>query len=101
MITYILSTDVLGSTRFTFSPLAEVTLSLRLLGSPQPTHIHGPWLRQARQRIDGVDLSLLLAVAPPGKWVVSCLVPPSPGPQVTIEEQLRALTRVSPDELRE
>ena len=46
MITYVLSTDVLGSTRFTFSPLAEVTLSLRLLGSPHPTHIHGPWLRR-------------------------------------------------------
>ena len=100
MITYVLSTDVLGSTRFTFSPLAEVTLSLRLLGSPQPSHIHGPWLRRARQRLDGVDLSLLLAVAPPGKWVVSCLVPPSPGPQVTVEEQLRALTQIAPDELK-
>ena len=100
VITYVLSTDVLGSTRFTFSPLAEVTLSLRLLGCPHPTHLHGPWLRQARQRLDGVDLSLLLAVTPPGKWIVSCLIPPSPGPQVTIEEQLRGLTQVAPDELR-
>ncbi len=100
MITYVLSTDVLGSTRFTFSPLAEVTLSLRLLSSPHPTHIHGPWLREARGRLEGVDLPLLLAVAPPGKWVVSCLVPPSPGPQVTIEEQLRELTQVSPDVLK-
>ena len=41
-----------------------------------------------------------MAVTPPGKWIVSCLVPPSPGPQVTIEEQLRGLTQVSPDELR-
>jgi len=100
VITYVLNTDVLGSTRFTFSPLAEVTLSLRLLGCPQPTHIHTPWLRQARQRLDGVDLPLLLGVTPPGKWIVSCLVPLSPGPQVTIEEQLRGLTQTHPDELR-
>ncbi len=100
MITYVLSTDVLGSTRFTFSPLTEVTMSLRLLGCPNPSHIHGPWLREARGRLDGLDMPLLLAVTPPGKWVVSCLVPASPGPQVTIEEQLRGLTQVSPEELR-
>jgi DNA-binding transcriptional ArsR family regulator len=80
--------------------MAEVTLSLRLLGCPQPTHIHAPWLRQARQRLDGVDLPLLLAVTPPGKWVLSCLMPPSPGPQVTIEEQLRGLTETHPDSIR-
>lgn len=100
MITYVLSTDVLGSTRFTFSPLAEVTMSLRLLSCPNPTHIHGPWLREARGRLEGLDMPLLLAVTPPGKWVVSCLVPSSPGPQVTIEEQLRGLTQVSPEELK-
>jgi DNA-binding transcriptional ArsR family regulator len=100
MITYVLSTDVLGSTRFTFSPLTEVTMSLRLLGCPNPNHIHGPWLREARGRLDGLDMPLLLAVTPPGKWVVSCLVPASPGPQVTIEEQLRGLTQASPEELR-
>lgn len=100
VITYVLSTDVLGHTRFTFSPLAEATMSLRLLGSPHPTHIHGPWLREARTRLEGVDLSLLLAVAPPGKWVVTGLTPPSTGPQVTIEEQLETLTHLSPDELR-
>ncbi len=100
MITFVLSTDVLGSTRFTFSPLAEATLSLRLLGCPRPTHIHGPWLRQARSRLDGVDLSLLLAVTPPGKWLVTGLLPTSTGPQVTIEDQLQDLTHLAPDELR-
>ena len=74
MITYVLTTDVLGNTRFSFSPLAEATLSLRLIGCPHPTHIHAPWLRSVRNRLDGVDLELLLAVAPSasGSPTASC-----------------------------
>ena len=99
MITYVLTTDVLGNTRFSFSPLAEATLSLRLIGCPHPTHIHAPWLRSVRNRLDGVDLQLLLAVAPSGKWVADCLMPAPSGPQVTIEEQLRELAQISAAEM--
>jgi DNA-binding transcriptional ArsR family regulator len=99
MITYVLTTDVLGNTRFSFSPLAEATLSLRLIGCPHPTHIHAPWLRSVRNRLDGVDLELLLAVAPSGKWVADCLMPAPSGPQVTIEEQLRELAQISAAEM--
>jgi DNA-binding transcriptional ArsR family regulator len=99
MVTYVLTTDVLGNTRFSFSPLAEATLSLRLLGCPHPTHIHAPWLREVRNRLEGVDLELLLAVAPSGKWVADCLMPVSTGPQVTIEEQLEKLAQTSADEM--
>jgi hypothetical protein len=81
MITYVLTTDVLGNTRFSFSPLAEATLSLRLLGCPHPTHVHAPWLRQVRNRLDDVDLELLLAVTPSGKWVADCLMPVSIAPR--------------------
>jgi DNA-binding transcriptional ArsR family regulator len=99
MITYVLTTDVLGNTRFSFSPLAEATLSLRLIGCPHPTHIHAPWLRSVRNRLDGVDIELLLAVAPSGKWVADCLMPAPSGPQVTIEEQLRELAQISAAEM--
>lgn len=99
MITYVLTTEVLGNTRFSFSPLAEATLSLRLLGCPRPAHIHDPWLRQVRNRLDGVDLDLLLAVSPSGKWVADCLMPVSTGPQVTIEEQLREFAQRPADEI--
>ena len=99
MITYLLTTDVLGNTRFSFSPLAEATLSLRLLGCPHPTNIHAPWLRQVRNRLAGVDLELLLAVAPSGKWVADCLMPVSTGPQVTIEEQLHEVAQTAADDM--
>ena len=69
MITFQLSPDVLGNTRFAFSPLTEVTLSLRLIGQPHTGHVHMPWLREARDRLAGVDLDLLLAVVPSGPWI--------------------------------
>jgi len=100
VIDFELSVDVLGNTRFAFSPLAEVCCSLRLLGMPQPAHLHTPWLRQVCDRLAGVDMELLTAVAPPGKWATSFLFPRASGTQTTIEQQLEELTRLSPDKLR-
>jgi DNA-binding transcriptional ArsR family regulator len=99
LITFVLSSDVLGQTRFSFSPLAEATLSLRLLGQPRPSHVHSPWLREARRRLDGVDIELLLSVVPPGPYIASCLLPLRQSGQPTLEDQLTALTNLSPDDL--
>ncbi|MCW2756333.1 MAG: transcriptional regulator, ArsR family [Nocardioidaceae bacterium] len=99
MITFVLSPEVLGRTRFTFSPLAEATMSLRLIGQPRPSHVHTPWLRQARGRLAAIDLDLLLAVVPQGRLIASCLVPPGLVSQPTIEDQLTALTELGVDRL--
>lgn len=99
LITFVLSPDVLGQTRFSFSPLTEATLSLRLLGQPRPPHVHSPWLREARGRLDGVDLELLLAVVPPGPYIASCLVPAALSPQPALEDQLTALTNLTAGDL--
>ena len=98
MISFELSTDVLGNTRFAFSPLSEVTLSLALIGSPQPTHAHATWLNWARQQVDGVDLELLLAVVPQGRWLADCLMATAASER-TIEQQLATLTRTSREDL--
>jgi DNA-binding transcriptional ArsR family regulator len=94
LITFVLSPEVLGQTRFSFSPLTEATLSVRLLGQPRFSHVHSAWLRQARSRLDGVDLELLLSVVPPGRHIASCLVPPGRVPQPSLEDQLTALTNL-------
>lgn len=99
MITFQLSPDVLGNTRFAFSPLGEVTQSLRLLGAPNPTHLHRDWLRRARGSLDGVDVELLLSVVSQGRWIPSSMVPTAVEPGTTIERQLEDLTHLSPDEL--
>jgi DNA-binding transcriptional ArsR family regulator len=99
VITFQLSGEVLGRTRFAFSPLSEVTLSLRLLGRPHLAHLHARWLQLTRSRLSGVDLPLLLAVAPPGKWIPPCLIPIAGTARVTIEDQLTDLTQLSPARL--
>lgn len=96
MIVFDLGADTLGNTRFAFSPLAEATLSLRLLGQPRPMHIHAPWIRQARTALEGVDLELLQAVVPAGPWIASFLVTPTRTTQPAIEEQLAELSHLDP-----
>src|SRR5215218_5901184 len=54
-----------------------------------------PWLRRARESLAGVDLALLMAVAAPGRWVATFMVPTA-SPSTTIEEQLQDLTHMSP-----
>lgn len=96
MISFELSPDVLGNTRFAFSPLTEVTLSLRLIGQPHTGHVHMPWLREARDRLSGVDLDLLLAVVPSGPWIASFLVPEPKTSDSSIESQLSDLAQLAP-----
>ena len=90
-----LSPGVLGQTRFSFSPLTEATLSLRLLGQRRLSHVHSPWLQQVRGRLDGVDLELLRSVVPPGRYIASCLVPPGRVLQPSLEDQLTTLTNLA------
>ena len=40
--------DLLGHTRFAFSPIAEVASALHLLACPQPAGVHQRWVREAR-----------------------------------------------------
>jgi DNA-binding transcriptional ArsR family regulator len=99
LITFVLSPDVLGQTRFSFSPLTEATLSLWLLGQPRLSDVHSPWLQLARGRLEGVDLELLLSVVPPGRHIASCLVPPGRVLQPSLEDQLTALTDLAVEDL--
>lgn len=101
MITFELSPDVLGNTRFAFSPLGEVTQSLRLLGAPNHAHLHREWLHRVRRGLEGVDLELLLSVVPQGRWICGAMAPARVEPGTTIERQLEELTHVAPDAMAE
>lgn len=93
-----LNTRMLGSTIFGFSPLGEVSSSLRALSVPERAGVHRPWLLDIRSRLDHVDLGLLTAVAGEGKWVPDFLHPTVSRPTVAIEEQLEVLSRLTGDE---
>lgn len=99
MIEFQLSHDVLGSTRFAFSPLAEVAASLGLLARPQPAHLHAPWLQRVRPLLDEVDMELLLALVPKSRWAPAFLYPRAHGPETSLSVQLEALTRTDPADL--
>jgi DNA-binding transcriptional ArsR family regulator len=99
VIEFELNVEVMGTVRFAFSPFTEVISSVRLLGDPRPTHLHRPWLALARERLADQDLSLLLALAPPGTWQVDFLCGSSTS-STTLESQLTDLLAVSPDHVR-
>jgi DNA-binding transcriptional ArsR family regulator len=99
VIEFELSAGALGRTRFAFSPLAEVAASLRLLSSPHVGHLHQPWLRLVRGAVEGIDLPLLTAVAPPGKFAPNFLYLPSAGPLTTIRDQAHQVEQLTVDEV--
>ncbi len=100
MIELELSPEALGNARFAFSPLAEVGTSVRLLGAPRPHHLHTPWVRGVRDRLAGVDLGLLQAIAPPGMWAPDFLFPRPAAAHANLEAQLTDLLTLSPERLR-
>jgi hypothetical protein len=72
----------------------------------RPPTVSGCWAHQIRractcggcverESLAGVDLALLMAVAAPGRWVATFMVPTA-SPSTTIEEQLEDLTHMSP-----
>lgn len=100
MITFRLNVEALGRTSFGYSPLAEVAAAFRLLREPAPRHLMRLWVRDVRPLLEPLDLSLLSAVLPPGKWAPDFFTSWSPNPQVTIEQQLDEVSRLPAWELR-
>ncbi len=92
-----LNVDVLGNTRFAFSPLSELACSVSALSCAGRTDPHAAWVRWARPRLGSLDLSLVQAVHPAGRWAPDFLFPEVDGPEVGIEDQLDALARVEDD----
>ena len=64
MIAYRFGPEDLGRVRFAISPLFEIAASLDVLRDPARHAMHAPWVATARERLAGLDLSLLEAVVP-------------------------------------
>jgi DNA-binding transcriptional ArsR family regulator len=65
VIAYRFGPEDLGRVRFATSPLFEIAASLDVLRDPERHGMHAPWVAAARERLAGLDLALLEAVAPP------------------------------------
>lgn len=98
MIEFKLSLDALGQTRFAYSPLAEVACSLWVRGSGQMGPILQPWLREAREALQAMDLQVLRTAIPHGSFAPDFFFMWSTDPKTTIEQQLERLVEL-PDEV--
>src|SRR5581483_6177795 len=65
MVRFELGVEDLAWTRFSISPLAETVHSLPAVSDPSFHALQLPWLRSVRNRLDGLDTRLLLALVGP------------------------------------
>jgi DNA-binding transcriptional ArsR family regulator len=100
VIEFLLDTTALGTTVFGFSPLAEAASSLLVVSGHEPNQVHHPWIRDVRDRLRGLDLGLLLAVAPSeSRWLPDFLYPPVHSPRTSIDSQLSVVAGLTADDL--
>jgi DNA-binding transcriptional ArsR family regulator len=64
VISYRFGAEDLGRVRFAISPLFEIAASLDVLRDPARHAMHAWWVAIARERLRGLELSLLEAVVP-------------------------------------
>jgi DNA-binding transcriptional ArsR family regulator len=97
MIEFRLSLQALGTTRFGYSPLGELTSSLRALDTPHGGPLLRPWLRHVANSLPPVNLTVLRAVVPPGYLAPDFMFAWTTDPRTTIEDQLEALLALPDD----
>jgi DNA-binding transcriptional ArsR family regulator len=98
MIELRLAPGDLARLRFVHSPLSEAISSLRLLHTGQLHELHRRWAQTARGRLRDLDTTLLRAIVPPARFV---LTPPLDLDGAgTIERQLQLLADWPPGLLR-
>lgn len=84
----------LGRTTFEYSPLAEITSSVRLLASGVLPAVHRPWQEEVRPALRQLDWPLLRAVCPYRHELPIFLFPATN--RVTIEQELNDVAAVPP-----
>jgi DNA-binding transcriptional ArsR family regulator len=108
MIEIVLAHSDLARVRFAHSPVEELVASLRVLQDPGRQLMYGPWVSTLRPRLGGVELELLCALAPAGRYLPAFLFPPPTQPWGVLAEELAqvaasppAVVRAELDKVRE
>jgi DNA-binding transcriptional ArsR family regulator len=97
LITYRFTTEDLLHIRFAISPLFDLTWSTNTLRDPARRSLHLPWVRAARQRLEGLDWTLLGALAADtGGYVPDFIAPPPTTPLADLEGELERVRATPP-----
>lgn len=86
--------------RFAYSPLAEATESLHMLGRGPVPNQYREWFEMIRSSLGRVDMPLLRAVVPPGREVACFMFMGAADTGTTIERQLQLIADYPADQLR-
>jgi DNA-binding transcriptional ArsR family regulator len=81
----------LASTRFAFSPLAELGLSVYLLSGGEVKGLHQAWYEETKPALAGVDMELLCSVVPRRGLLADFLFVGAADANTSIETQLGLL----------
>lgn len=94
MIRIYLSAEDLAETRFAFSPIWELGMSLlKAFRDPAKHALNLPWVQEARRAIEGRDLELLLAVTQTKGYMPDFLTPPPLTPFPEFDDELERVAQ--------
>jgi DNA-binding transcriptional ArsR family regulator len=103
-----LSSDDLAETRFAFSPIWELGMSLyKPMRDPAKHALHLPWVQEAKRAIEGRHLATLFAMVPPAgpgpqvhPYIPDFLTPAPETPFPQFEDELEQVARTDPARIR-
>jgi DNA-binding transcriptional ArsR family regulator len=99
VIAYRFGPEDLGRVRFAISPLFEIAASLDVLRDPARHAMHAPWVAAARERLAGLDLALLEAVAPEATYRPDFIHPPPERPRAGFASELARVRATPPEQV--
>jgi DNA-binding transcriptional ArsR family regulator len=100
MIELVLAHADLARVRFAHSPIHELVASLLVLQDPSRRPMFDGWLSSVRPRLGGLRLDLLIALTPPGRYLLGFLFPAPAAPRPALADELAAVAASPPAMVR-
>jgi hypothetical protein len=100
MVTIRLRPEDVAGVRFAISPLMELHNSVRTLDHPEAKWLHLPWVAETRERVAGLDISLLRALQPAKAYTPDFINPPPRTPLGDLDQELEEMLATPTEQVR-
>ncbi|HEV8163032.1 MAG TPA: DUF5937 family protein [Actinomycetota bacterium] len=87
----------LARLRFAHSPIRELVASLRTLQDPARRQMYRQWLSSVRGQLGGLDMALLTALAPSGRFMPDFVLPNPAGLHGVLGDELDEVAATPPE----